>query len=109
MTVTVKHPNTHHNNWGIEFRSDDPKVMARFNRICYRELTATTHPSVDPRYNEKKSWGAFHQGDASGWSYWEFWMPQTEENKAKVFAKAEEITREMQTPDPVQWEWDESL
>ena len=88
-----------HNNFGI-MAEGEAKVIKRINRIIQRDCTSNWFN--DPDYDEKKSWGSFHQWSSNDWTYWEFWAEQTVEFRAKVVAKIEAIKAELVTPD----EWD---
>jgi len=81
-------PTAHHNNFGImaEGRPDFIQAVDRIARTDFSRSFIN-----DPEYDEKKSWGAFHQGSAADWTYWEFWAEQTPEFRQKVEAKIEAI------------------
>lgn len=104
MPVNIRfvEPTSLHNNFGI-MANGDTKLIRRIDRIAYRDFTCSYVD--DPDYNEKQSWGGFHQGSSSDWTYWEFWAEQTKEFRAKVMAKIEAIKAELETPDP--WDFDE--
>lgn len=68
--ITVREPDTHHNNWGIELRWEEtPDDCEEYNRqILF--------------YARDKGWQPFHQGGShfpendfcqNRWHYWEFW------------------------------------
>lgn len=93
-------PTSLHNNFGIMANGDE-KFIKRIDRIASRDFCP--YMVTDPDYDEKKSWGAFHQGSSADWTYWEFWADKTPEFRAKVMAKIESIEAELKTPD--EWAW----
>jgi len=89
-------PNDHHDNYGIMAEGDE-NFIQRLDYISRRDFVARY--INDPLYDEKKSWGFFHQGSSADWTYWEFWAEQTPEFRKKVEDKIEAIKKEMETPD----------
>jgi hypothetical protein len=69
--VTIREPDIHHNNWGIELRWDDPFGNAIECQISNQFVL---------KYARDMNWQPFHQGGqhtlgdrCGGWHYWEFW------------------------------------
>jgi hypothetical protein len=89
-----------HDNFGI-MAEGDKKFIKRIDRIANREFCPWRID--EPNYDEKKSWGAFHQGSSNDWTYWEFWADKTPEFRAKVMAKIESIKVELEGPDEFEW------
>ena len=86
--IWLTEPNPLHNNYGIQ-ATGDSDFIRKFDAIIVNDLISPF--TNDPNYNEKQIWGAFHQGSDCDWSYWEFWVEQTPEFRAKVEAKVEEL------------------
>jgi hypothetical protein len=90
--IWLVEPNPLHNNFGL-MAQGEPRFVAMVDGIVLRDLVP--HRTDDPRHEEKRSWGAFHQGSARDWTYWEFWAPQTLEFRARVEAAIESIRSEL--------------
>jgi hypothetical protein len=104
MHIWFVEPNPHHNNFGIMAEGSVEEIQM-IDRLAYRDFVARW--LNDPQYNEKKSWGAFHQGSTSDWTYWEFWADQTVEFRQKVMDKITSFQEEMVKIASLQNEMDE--
>lgn len=67
--------------------------IGMIDRLAHRDFVARW--LNDPQYDEKKSWGAFHQGSSPDWTYWEFWADKTPEFRQKVMNKITAIETEV--------------
>ena len=92
-------PNAYHNNFGI-MASGDLDFISGVDDIVTRDIVHRW--TNDPDYDAKALWGAFHQGTAKDWTYWEFWSEQTPEFRAKVEVKIASICTELGSFEPVQ-------
>jgi len=87
--IWLTEPNPLHDNYGIQ-ATGDSEFIRKFDAIMFNDLTSPYITTLT-NHEEKMSWGAFHQGTACDWSYWEFWAEQTPEFRAKVEAKVQEL------------------
>ena len=95
--VVVKLPTFYHGNYGLEMHSDRQELVAQFKQLVFSEMTCCYFN--DPEYEEKHSWGTFHQGtDNSTWEYFELWHEQTLEFQDKLLAKAFSIAERLGCP-----------
>jgi hypothetical protein len=70
-----------------------PEKVSDFDAICRREFDGRWLD--DPRSDEKRSWGAFWQGQSEDWLYIEFWMEQSPENQGRLLEMALKIGSEL--------------
>ena len=103
--VVIKLPDCNHNNFGLELYSPNTVLVARFRKIISDELMTPCQIN-DPDYEEKRSWGTFHQGsddhepdsETSKWEYFEFWHWPTLEFQDKLWTKAFDIAQRLGVP-----------
>lgn len=93
--LTFVEPTFYHNNFGLQMFGD-PALIERFNELAWEEFNASWLD--DPRYEEKRAYGAFWQGQDEDWLYIEFWMEKTPENRAKIEKIGREFADKMGIP-----------
>ena len=86
-------PTLYHNHYGLKLWGP-PKLIRRFNDVCWREF----RPSAPEKAEERRAWGACWQSQSADFLYIEFWMEPTPAAREKVWQKAQEIARELNIP-----------